>query len=433
MSSSPSVAEVLRSNEVSSGIVSLDLDYLLLTFVPYYVDERGDVWLEQLWHHDFLAHFRYLPRIALAAPRRAKQDGPADLLKVEVPEGATLTLVPLPYASSTREALRALPELTRRLWAAIGEADVVHSGVAGWPIPPGWIANPIALARRRPLVLIVESAPWRTSGIGHTRARERLRELVTEALARFYVRRADVTLFTQPEYRRTLARPATRGCHITPAAWIDEGDIATEQQARASWTKKAGEPPRCLLAARLVRTKGVDVLLEALAELDRRGVRARVDVIGEGPRRGACEEAARSLRSVDLHVLDPVPYGRAFFELVRAHHAVLVPNLGDEQPRIVFDAYAQAVPVIAFDTDGLRPYVHDGRTGWLVPRGVASLADAIARASEQPAELSRMGTRALSEAPRYTHRAMHEERSRIFAQAFAGLHRGGAFGTPVRS
>ena len=35
---------------------------------------------------------------------------------------------------------------------------------------------------------------------------------------------------------------------------------------------------------------------------------------------------------VQLTVLDPVSYGRLFFELVQRYHAVLIPNLTDEQP-----------------------------------------------------------------------------------------------------
>ncbi len=421
----------ISTSDSASSVVRVDARYLLLTFVPYYVDRDGAVWLERLWHRDFVAHFRYLPRLILAAPVRAKAEGPSDLVKVDVPEGASLQLVPLPKADSTLEGLRTLPVAVKRLWDAIGEADVVHSGVAGWPIPPGWIANPIAMARGRTLVLVIESANWRATARGEHRASARARELVTEALARFFVRRADVNLFTHPGYQRTLARPDTRGCHITPAAWIDEADIATEEQARWAWAVKARSPVRLLFAARLLPEKGTELLLAALESLDRGGVRVGVDVIGEGPRRAAFVEASQRLSSVQVRLLDPIPYGRAFFELVRKHHAVLLPNLGDEQPRVLFDAYAQAVPAIAFDTDGLRPYVEDGVTGWLVPRGEDALAGALERATSDVQRLAALGMRAREEARRYTHRAMHEERSRILAAAIAGAARPRAFSARV--
>jgi glycosyltransferase involved in cell wall biosynthesis len=80
----------------------------------------------------------------------------------------------------------------------------------------------------------------------------------------------------------------------------------------------------------------------------------------------------------------------------------------------VFDAYAQAVPVIGSDTDGLKAYVRHDETGWLVARGNAEeLARAIERAQRSSAELDRMGMRARGEASRFTHRAMHRTRRRI--------------------
>src|SRR5690606_5053964 len=130
-----------------------------------------------------------------------------------------------------------------------------------------------------------------------------------------------------------------------------------------------------------------------------------------------CVAASRRFRHVSLRVEEPLPYGERFFERLRASHAILVPNLGDEQPRVVFDAYAQAVGVIAFDTDGIRPHVRHNETGWLVPRD--GLAGAIARAAQSASELERMGLAALREAPRFTHRAMHDERWRILDQALS--------------
>jgi glycosyltransferase involved in cell wall biosynthesis len=390
--------------------------YLLLTFVPYYVDEGGKLWLERLWHRDFVEHLRYLKHVVLAAPRYPMEEG-ADLLPVDVPDDVEVTLVPLPKMESTAEAIARIPEIARILWDAVGDAEIVHSGVVGWPYPVGWVGNTIALLRKRNLVLVVESAPWRLSGARNEGAKDRVRAVVTEALARFFVRRADVNLFTQPEYRRTLARPETQGCHVTPATWINVEDIVSQETARASWDEKRGQPVRLLFAARLLSSKGVDLLLEAMAILRERGVAVHVDVIGEGPRRGAVADA--TLEDDHISLLDPIPYGPRFFSLLRSYHAALVPSLGDEQPRILFDAFAQAVPVIAAATDGIKPYVVENETGWLVPRADArALANALARAAKGGAELERMGMSALATVPRYTHRGMHEQRWRILADAF---------------
>jgi glycosyltransferase involved in cell wall biosynthesis len=195
---------------------------------------------------------------------------------------------------------------------------------------------------------------------------------------------------------------------------VNDADVLGARAASLGWESKLREPVRLLFAGRLVAPKGVGTLLDALRALEARGVGAHVDFIGRGEDRDACLAAAAECRSVRISVLEPVPYGNEFFALVRRYHAVIVPSLSEEQPRIVFDANSQAVPVIASDTGGHRPYVEPGRTGWLVPVGdAAALAAAIERAIRSAPELRSMGLAALAEARGRTHQAMHRWRSRL--------------------
>jgi glycosyltransferase involved in cell wall biosynthesis len=232
-------------------------------------------------------------------------------------------------------------------------------------------------------------------------------------------------LFTHANYRDQLCTRHRERSFVTPAVWIDQADVLGTRAAEESWERKAREPVRLLLAGRLVLAKGVAVLLEALRELDARGIAAHVDTSGSGEEADACREAASGFRHVRLTNLDPVPYGKAIFERIRSYHAVLVPSLTQEQPRIVFDAYAQAVPVIASDTDGLRPYVANGTTGWLLPPGDApALAAAIEKANREVPELRKMGLAALQAGRGFTHDAMHRWRSHLIREHCTGPVRG---------
>jgi glycosyltransferase involved in cell wall biosynthesis len=55
------------------------------------------------------------------------------------------------------------------------------------------------------------------------------------------------------------------------------------------------DPPRILYAGNLVPSKGVDVLLRAAAELQRRGVNFELKILGQGPARNSLETLARAL------------------------------------------------------------------------------------------------------------------------------------------
>jgi glycosyltransferase involved in cell wall biosynthesis len=159
-----------------------------------------------------------------------------------------------------------------------------------------------------------------------------------------------------------------------------------------------------------------------MKELDRRGITLEFDIVGEGPLLEECRALESELKTVRARVLDQVPYGPTFFKLIRAYHAIVVPSLSDEQPRIVFDANSQALPDIASDTDGLRPYVHADATGWLLPRRDASrLADLLQQLSSEPRVLQNFGMCALAEAEKMTHRAMHERHWRVLLKHFGSV------------
>jgi glycosyltransferase involved in cell wall biosynthesis len=395
----------------------IDRRYLLVSSIACYVDAGGAVWVEPLWRLDLLEHLSYLKDFVLCAPRRRWVPG-LDLVRFEVSPGTRFAYAFLPSQVSFLRALFQLPRTIAALWGAIGRSDIVHSSVIGWPFPLGWLANPFALIRRKRLVVVVESS-WLMEGAERADWKHRLMDmnLLRASMARWSCTRASLALFTQATYRDALDTPNAANAHVTPAVWVNEADILDDETARVAWTAKEGRPVRFLFAGRLVALKGVEVLLEALRLLEGRGARVTVDIIGQGVDRAACARAAAEFRSVGLTVLDPVPYGATFFELVRGYHAVLIPSVSDEQPRILFDANAQAVPVIASDTDGMRPYVQPGRTGWLVPAGdAAALASAIARADGAASDLGVMGLAALRVTRGFTHRAMHLHRSHLLRQ-----------------
>ncbi len=391
----------------------LGVRYLLVVPVPFYRDAEGAVWLDPLWRQDLMAHLAYLSDLTVLAPceRLTAREG---LEKVPATPGLTFSDLPAPKGALA--ALVSLPGALRAAWRAVRKADVVHSGVAGWPMPPGFLVNPIAVLLGKPLVVVFESAFWRVRGPG-AGFKARLRAGLTEAFARWSARRARLAIFTHAQYRDSLAAGSRARMLIAPASWIDENDILPQPAARASWQAKP-RAPQFLFAARLIAEKGVEDLIDALRILDAQGAQVRVDIIGEGGLRDTCEQAAATFRNVRARVLQPVPYGAPFFALLRGYHAVLVPARSDEQPRVIFDAFSQAVPVIATDTPGNAQIVSDGVNGHLVRASdVQELAEAIGTAL--CSDLERLGLAALAAARSSTHREMHARRAEVLRKLFA--------------
>ncbi len=236
-------------------------------------------------------------------------------------------------------------------------------------------------------------------------------------LNRCWVRAADLRLFTSAAYLRDFLPPGALRAYVTPATWIDDQWVLSDAEAAATWNSKSG-PVRLLFAARLIPQKGVAELLEAARSAGQIDTELDLTVVGEGPLRGDCLQASREATGhVRLSVQRPVPYGLPFYSLVRSHDAVVVPSLSDEQPRVLFDALSQAVPVIGSDTGGIREVVEPEKMGRLVPPGdVKSLAEAMIWASRNRTTLRTMGLRGLNAVRDRTHRAMHQRRGEIIRQ-----------------
>jgi len=158
------------------------------------------------------------------------------------------------------------------------------------------------------------------------------------------------------------------------------------------------EADRILSIGRLVPKKGFHDLVDALALIDRKGLRVRADVYGGGPLRDELEALA------DLFGLQ----GRLTFhgarlqdEITAAYRRaavfVLVPVVTDDGdrdgiPNVLVEAMASGVPVVATRISGIPELITDGIDGLLVrEHDPAALAGAIERVLRDPELAARLG------------------------------------------
>ncbi len=154
------------------------------------------------------------------------------------------------------------------------------------------------------------------------------------------------------------------------------------------------------------------VLLEAMKILAQKNIAVNLDLLGDGTGLSECKILSNQLqKSVKIQILGTVAYGKEFFRLLQECHAIVVPSLSDEQPRIVYDAYSQAVPVLASNTDGLRDCIQNHKTGVIVnSNDPVALADLIEWSGQNLPQLQSMGQASLQQAHSMTHQEMHRSR-----------------------
>jgi glycosyltransferase involved in cell wall biosynthesis len=134
--------------------------------------------------------------------------------------------------------------------------------------------------------------------------------------------------------------------------------------------------PTLLAVARLVRQKGLDVLVRAMRAVTSRVPDARLLIAGEGPERAALERLVRNLgleQSVSLlgHREDVPELMRRAWLLV---HAARWEGFG----LVLLEAMQEGLPVIATAVGAVPEIVVDGETGRLVaPDDDRAFADAV--------------------------------------------------------
>lgn len=392
--------------------------YLLVIYIDCYLDSQGRRYVDPLWYKDLLQHLVYLKQFVLASPCR-REDPPVAAIALDTdPRLAEIEFVDLPPVDSYKQAILQLPKTFTILWKAIQQADIVHSAVAASYIPPAWLVTPLVRWHQKFYLIVVESAFWRSHLGLEKNLKRQIKAWIYETINRWCIEQTDLAIFTQQQYRESLATQAPQQGYIIHASWIDAEHILSDPDAEMLWQEKLSNPEnpfRVLFVGRVEAAKGVEVLLQAMQILSEQRIPIHLDILGQGKLLSECENAQQQVQPpTQIRVLQPVAYGPELFEQLRHYHLVVVPSITDEQPRIVYDAYSQAVPVLASKTDGLQDCVWQDGTGLLFEAGNAIvLATCLAEVTQNPVSLRQMGLNALQIARQLTHQEMHRKRWQI--------------------
>ena len=154
------------------------------------------------------------------------------------------------------------------------EPDVIH---AHWWVPGGWFAS----RTRLPYLVTCHGSDVRLLERG-----ELIRRVALPAF-RGAARVTAVSRFLASDIQRLLPE-LEADVLVTPMPVDVNGFLGGARATKV-------EPPRILYAGNLIPSKGVDVLLRAGAELERRGIACQLKILGEGPTRAELDLLARKL------------------------------------------------------------------------------------------------------------------------------------------
>lgn len=175
----------------------------------------------------------------------------------------------------------------------------------------------------------------------------------------------------------------------------------------------ARKPLRLIFAGRLVPYKGADMVVDAMAEAQRRvSRRIELQIVGDGPERNALELRARD-RNLGTQVefsgyVDPSTMPQRFADA----DAFAFPSIREFGGAVALEAMASGLPSLVVDHGGIGEYVTP-ECGWKIPAGsreeiVKQLADGIVQLAESPELQARLAGAARERARTYAWEAKVE-------------------------
>ncbi|MEZ5709246.1 MAG: glycosyltransferase family 1 protein [Blastomonas sp.] len=192
-----------------------------------------------------------------------------------------------------------------------------------------------------------------------------------------------------------------------------------------AWRRELGlddDMPVIGFLGRLVMEKGLDVFSDTIDRLNRRKVRHRILVIGEGPARSWFE--SRLPDAVFAGFQGGADLGRA----VASMDMLFNPSVTETFGNVTLEAMACGIPVVAAMATGSQSLVEEGVTGRLVrPGATGDFADALQAYCEHPELRADHGGAGLRRSEKYSwdriNGALAETYIRLIRQRSSGAGR----------
>jgi glycosyltransferase involved in cell wall biosynthesis len=182
--------------------------------------------------------------------------------------------------------------------------------------------------------------------------------------------------------------------------------------------------PVALAVGRHVAQKGIDMLLQAWAEVARAVPGARLRIVGDGPLRAQHEHLAARLGLSSIEWLDPTPQIERLF---REAAVFVLPSRYEGMPLALLEAQALGVPSVAFDCPTGPAEILSADTGRLVPAGdVQGLARALVELLSSPELRARLAPAAIARSRALFSEAAHVQKWTALVRDVAVRHAYGA-------
>jgi glycosyltransferase involved in cell wall biosynthesis len=208
------------------------------------------------------------------------------------------------------------------------------------------------------------------------------------------------------------------------ASVVTDAEIRQTERAASAGISQGGaeRPMRIVWAGRMAREKGLTELVTALKLVRETGRDVTLVLIGDGPARKSLEPALRRLPADRVEDYGYVGNRAFYMDLLRGGDLLVHPSRAEGVPKVLIEAMAGGLPIVAADAGAVPGVLGDGERGRIVPAGdTPALAATIAELLDDRRQRLALRERGLAWAADHTAEAQARRLVSRLQALFPGL------------